>query len=102
MEFFFGDESVDIIAPHFLEVLLKLDLKLFDLFLYLRPGYRANIGVEMDLRKVARLCHAEGRSLPRSISTDPCPRPFGRGRTLPHTAPVLLRGGDIIWTLLQP
>ena len=45
-------------------------------------------------RLTKRLCHAEGRILPRSISPEPCQRLFGRGETLPQS--------DIIGILRKP
>ena len=38
------------------------------------------------------LCHVEGRILPRSISVEPYPRPFGRWKPLPQ--------GDMVFVFL--
>ena len=53
MEFFFGDELLDMIALHFLNVFLQLDFEPLDLFLHLLPSYGADVGVEVDFWKVS-------------------------------------------------
>src|SRR5687768_16150134 len=51
MEFFFGDEFLDMIALHLLNAFLQLDLKPLDFCLHLLPCHGANVRVEVDFGK---------------------------------------------------